>query len=256
LLFLGGHRAKQPPTPEHPFGFGRERYFWAFVVALVLFSMGAVFAIYEGVEKLRHPEPLSHPFVAVGVLVGSIALECFSLRAAVVAAREIRGSLGWWEFVRRSKSPELPVVLLEDAGALAGLAFALVGVGLAIATGDVRYDGLGSIAIGVLLGAIACVMAVEMKSLLMGEAASEEIRSKIREGLLEHPQVVQIIHMRTQHLGPEELLVAAKIEFADGMSVAELAGVIDSVEEGLRARVAIARVIYIEPDVHRAALPT
>lgn len=255
LLVLGGHRSQRPPTPEHPFGFGRERYFWAFVVALVLFSMGAVFAIHEGVEKLTHLEPITYPFVAVGVLGASILLEMFSLRTAMQAAGEVRGGQSWWEFIRRSKSPEIPVVLLEDVGALAGLVLALTGVGLTIATGDVRFDAFGSIAIGVLLGVIACIMAVEMKSLLMGEAARDEIQLEIQEALLEHAQVVRVIHMRTQHLGPDELLVAAKLEFSDSLSVAELASVIDSVEAGLRARVPIARVVFIEPDIHRASSP-
>jgi len=251
LLILGGHRASRPATPEHPFGFGRERYFWAFVVALVLFSMGALFAVYEGIERLRHPAPLVDPAWAVGVLVVSIGLELFSLRTAVVAANQVRDGAGWWEFVRRSKSPEIPVVLLEDVGALLGLVLALAAVTASIVTGDSRFDGFGSIAIGLLLGGIACVMATEMKSLLMGEAASAAGQERIRAALLAHPEVVHVIHMRTQHLGPDELLVAAKLEFAGDRSVAELARVIDDVEDHLRERVPTARVVYIEPDIRR-----
>jgi cation diffusion facilitator family transporter len=253
LLFLGGHRASREPTREHPFGFGRERYFWSFVVALVLFSMGAVFAVYEGAGKLRHPEPLSQPAWAVGVLLIGILLEGYSLRTAVVESREPRGDRGWWAFIRHSKSPELPVVLLEDTGALLGLLLALAGVGLAAWTGDARFDGLASISIGVLLGVIAIVLAGEMKSLLIGESADPRTADAIRARLESHPQVTRLIHMRTQHLGPDELLVAAKLEFSDELSLGELARAIDSVETAVRERVPIARVIYLEPDVHRGA---
>jgi cation diffusion facilitator family transporter len=253
LLFLGGHRARREPTQEHPFGYGRERYFWAFIVALVLFSMGAVFAVYEGIEKLRHPEPLVNPAWAVGVLLVGLLLETASLRTAVRESHEPRGDRGWWEFIRHSKSPELPVVLLEDTGALLGLLLALVGVGLAIWTGDARFDGFASIAIGGLLAAIAIVLAGEMKSLLIGESADPATRDEIGSALQSHPQVERLIHMRTQHLGPDELLVAAKLEFADGLSAAELARAIDAIEELVRERVPIARVIYLEPDLHRTA---
>jgi cation diffusion facilitator family transporter len=251
LLFLGGHRARREPTVEHPFGYGRERYFWAFVVALVLFSMGAVFAVYEGVEKLRHPHPLVSPLWAIGVLVVGLVLESASLRTAARAARVVRGEHGWWDFIRRSKSPELPVVILEDTGALVGLLLALAGIGLAIATGDARYDGFASIAIGILLGVIAMVMSAEMKSLLMGESADPAKRSEIRSFLESHPAVRRIIHMRTQHLGPDELLVAAKLEFSSDLVVLDLARAIDEIEDAIREHVSIARVIYIEPDVYR-----
>jgi cation diffusion facilitator family transporter len=253
LLVYGAHRAGRDPTPEHPFGHGRERYFWAFVVALVLFSMGAVFAVYEGVEKFLHPEPLSQPGIAVAVLLVGIALEVFSLRTAIRESRELRAGRGWWAFIRRSKSPELPVILLEDVGALLGLVFALTGVGLAAATGDARFDGYASIAIGALLAAIAGVLAVEMQSLLIGESADRPTLAAIRSTLQEHAQVERVIHMKTQHLGPDELLVAAKLEFSDGLSVPELAAVIDDIEHTLREAVPIARVIYLEPDVHRGA---
>jgi cation diffusion facilitator family transporter len=253
LLFLGGHRARRAPTREHPFGFGRERYFWSFVVALVLFSMGAVFAIYEGVAKLQHPEPLSKPAWAVGVLLVGILLESYSLRTAVVESREPRGDLGWWAFIRHSKSPELPVVLLEDTGALLGLVLALAGVGLAAWTGDARFDGFATISIGVLLAVIAVVLASEMKSLLIGESAEPGTRAAIRAALESHSQVTRLIHLRTQHLGPDELLVAAKLEFSNDLSLDQLARAIDAVENDVREAAPVARVIYIEPDVHRSA---
>jgi cation diffusion facilitator family transporter len=252
LLVLGGHRARRDPTLEHPFGYGSERYFWAFVVALVLFSLGSLFAIGEGVAKLRDPHDLTSPGWAIGVLVVAIVLEALSLRTALREAGKVRGDLGWWDYVRRSKSPELPVVLLEDMGALLGLVFALSGVSLSILTGDPSFDAAGSIAIGVLLGAIAIVLATEMKSLLIGESASRADREALRGAIEGAPEVSRLIHMRTLHLGPEELLVAAKVEFRAGLDVAGMAAAIDAVEARLREAVASARVIYIEPDVHRA----
>jgi cation diffusion facilitator family transporter len=251
LLFWGGSRARREPTPEHPFGFGRERYFWAFVVALVLFSLGAVFAIYEGIHKIQHPEPLARMGWAIGVLLVGVVLETFSLRTAVVESREPKGNATWWEYIRHSKSPELPVVLLEDCGALIGLVLALMGVGLVALTGDSRWDGTMTIAIGVLLGVIAVVIAIEMKSLLIGESATLTTSKEIEDALESHPQVLRVIHMRTQHLGPDQLLVAAKLEFDAQLSISDLARVIDEAEAGVRARVPIAVRIYLEPDLHR-----
>jgi cation diffusion facilitator family transporter len=253
LLILGTARAKREATREHPFGYGRERYFWAFIVAMVLFSMGSVFAIYEGIDKLRHPHELVSPAVAIGVLVLAIALETWSFRTAIVAAQPLRGSKSWWSFIRRSKSPELPVVLLEDLGALLGLVFALVGVSLSALLGDPRFDAIGSIAIGVLLGVIAVVLAIEMKSLLIGESAEKEVRHAIRRTIEEFPAVRKLIHMRTLHLGPEELLVAVKVDFDAGLDVAGLAAAIDDLESAIRSRTPIAQVIYVEPDIARSA---
>jgi len=255
LLLLGGRLARRAATPEHPFGFGRERYFWAFVVALVLFSLGAVFAVGEGIAKLRSPHELSDPAWALGVLGVAIALEGWSLRTAVREANRARGRQGFRRFVRSTKSPELPVVLLEDVGALVGLACALAAVSLAVATGDARWDAVGSIAIGVLLGAIAWVLAREMRSLLLGEAAAPEAERAIREALLGGAELTRVIHLRTLHLGPEELLVATKVEFQGSLSVAELARSIDAAEARVRARVPEARLIFIEPDVHREPAP-
>ena len=251
LLFWGGRRARREPTLEHAFGFGRERYFWAFIVALVLFSLGAVFAIHEGVNKVRHPEPLARMGWAIGVLLVGVVLETLSLRTAVVESREPRGDASWWEYIRHSKSPEIPVVLLEDCGALFGLVLALTGVGLATWTGDPRWDGYMTIAIGALLGVIAVVIAIEMKSLLIGESATLATSNEIEDALESHPRVKRVIHTRTQHMGPDQLLVAAKIEFDARLSITELVRVIDEVEVGVRQRVPIAVRIYIEPDIHR-----
>jgi cation diffusion facilitator family transporter len=248
LLLLGGQRAQQEPSPAHPFGYGRERYFWAFVVAVVLFALGSLFALYEGVSKLRDPHSLHSLSWAVGVLLLAIVFEGAALWNALREAERVRGDASWWQFIRHAKSPELPVVLLEDTGALLGLVFALAGVGLAAFTGDARFDALGSIAIGLLLGAIAIVLAAEMKSLLIGEAARPGTREEIARIIEAHPAVRSLLHLRTQHLGPEELLVAAKLQLEPDLSIARLTAAIDEIEAQLRARVPAARVTYLQPD--------
>ena len=252
LLFLGGRRARKAPTQQHPFGFGRERYFWSFVVAVVLFTAGGLFALLEGVEKLRHPHELESWEWAAGTLVVAFVLEAFSLRTAVRESRALKGEQRWSAFVRHAKVPELPVVLLEDMGALLGLAFALVGVGLAEVTGNPRFDALGSIAIGLLLGFIAFVLAVEMKSLLIGEAAAPAMQSRICSALEGTDGIERVIHLRTEHLGPEDLLVVAKIAVEASTATGETAQLIDRAEAAVRAAVPEARLIFLEPDVDRA----
>ncbi len=251
LLLLGGARSRQKATPEHPFGYGHERYFWGFVVALVLFSMGAIFAIYEGLEKLLRPHAIESPQWAIGVLGVAVVLEALSFRTAIREAAKLRGDASWWSFIRHAKSPELPVVLLEDLGALLGLAFALAGVGLALVTGEPRWDAAGSIAIGVLLGAIALILGAEMKSLLIGEGASAQHIRWICTALCTGDEILRVIHLKTLHLGPEELLVAAKVEFRPDLDLHALARAIDAAEARVRARVPAARMIYLEPDVFR-----
>jgi cation diffusion facilitator family transporter len=250
LLFLGGRRARRRPTAEHPFGFGQERYFWAFIVALMLFSLGGLFAVVEGIDKLVHPHELESFPIALAVLLVAVVLEAFSFRTAARQASEVRGEASWWQYIRRSKSPELPVVLLEDTGALLGLFLALAGVSAAQVTGNSRWDALGSIGIGILLGVIAIVLATEMKSLLIGESASSNLDDAIRSAIVDGTEVQRVIHLRTMHLGPDELLVAAKLEI-DAPSVPDLARAIDGAEARVRAAVPIARVIYFEPDVYR-----
>ncbi len=247
LLFLGGRRATRVATPTHPFGFGRERYFWAFAVALVLFSMGGLFALYEGYHKLSDPHEIDSPWVAIGILVFALVIEGFSLHTAIKEARHAKGLQSWWGFIRHSKQPELPVVLLEDTGAELGLVFALVGVVVAWQTGDPRWDAVGSMAIGVLLIVIAIVLIIEMKGLLIGEAASDADVAKITEAMQSSPRVDAVVHMRTQHIGPDEILVAAKLEYDSGLSFDDLSGVIDQTEANVRAAVPAARMIYIEP---------
>jgi cation diffusion facilitator family transporter len=251
LLLLGDKRAEREADADHPFGYGNDRYFYAFVVALVLFSLGSLFALYEGYEKISHPHPLDSPIVAIAVLVVAIGLEGFSLRTAVTEAKPERGHLTWWEFIRRSKSPELPVVLLEDTAALLGLIFALAGIGLAIGFDQPRFDGVGTLAIGVLLGAVAVILAVEMKSLLIGEGASRSQVAAISTALVDGAEVTRLIHLRTMHLGPEQLLVAAKIGLRPELDLPAVAQVIDAAERRVRAAVPIADLIYLEPDLYR-----
>ncbi|MFC7617586.1 cation diffusion facilitator family transporter [Actinokineospora soli] len=250
LLLLGQKTSQRRATKEHPFGYGRDRYFWSFVVALLLFSLGSVFALYEGIHKLTHPEELTSPIVAIVILVVAIVLETFSFRTAIVESAKIKGDASWWGFIRHSRVPELPVVLLEDAGALFGLVFALIGVGMSMVTGDPVWDAVGTVAIGVLLGVIAIILIIEMKSLLIGEGATDAELTTIVDKLCTG-QVVRVIHVRTQYVGPEELLVAAKIELVPGLDLAGVAAAIDDAEARVRAAVPSARLIYLEPDLYR-----
>ncbi|QFU86319.1 cation diffusion facilitator family transporter [Amycolatopsis sp. YIM 10] len=250
LLLLGQKTSQRKATKEHPFGYGRDRYFYSFIVALMLFTLGAAFALYEGIHKLQAPEELSSPLVAVGILVVAIALETYSFYTAIVESKKIKGDATWWGFIRQSRTPELPVVLLEDAGALFGLVLALLGVGLSTITGDPVFDALGTICIGVLLGIIAIILIIEMKSLLIGEGATEtELRTI--EDELAAGKVERVIHIRTQYIGPDELLVAAKLAMRPGLETAEVAQAIDDAEHRVRAKVPAARLIYLEPDLDR-----
>ncbi len=257
LLMFGSKRGRREADAEHPFGYGPERYFWAFVVALVLFSLGGLFALWEGIQKLITTHAVDSPVVAFVILAIAIGLESFSLRTAAHEARAVKpAGMSWWKFIHATKSPELPVVLLEDTGALAGLVFALAGLAIAEITGNPRWDAVGSIAIGLLLVAIAIILAVEMKGLLIGESASDANQHAIETALTSPASVLGLIHLRTMHLGPEELLVAAKIEFRHELSVAELARAIDDAEHALRAAVPIAHTVYIEPDIRRSSAPS
>jgi cation diffusion facilitator family transporter len=251
LLLLGGKRAERAATPAHPFGYGRERYVYAFIVAIVLFSVGGLFALYEAWQKWNEPHPIdSWQWVPIVVLLAAMAMEGFALRTAVIESNRVRGGRSWVAFVRRSKSPELPVILLEDTGALLGLVFALVGVSMTLLTDEGRWDAAGTAMIGLLLVIIAVILAIEMKSLLIGESAGRENLRAI-ESALPGNGVESIIHLRTLHLGPEELLVAAKVVVPATATGEEVADAIDAAERRVRAAVPIARVIYLEPDLHR-----
>jgi cation diffusion facilitator family transporter len=251
LLLIGGKRARQAPSTLHPFGYARARYIYAFLVAVVLFTLGGLYALYEGYHKIVDPHPLTSPLVAVAVLVIAIALEGFALRTAVREANRTRGSRDWLAFVRRARSPELPVLLLEDSGALVGLVLALLGVGLSVLTDNGVYDGISSICIGLLLGAIAILLAREITSLLIGEAALPEQIGKIHSAVLATPGVDQVIHLRTVHLGPDDLLVAAKIGVPTEVDAEDVAATINAAEARIREALPIARIIYLEPDIYR-----
>ncbi len=255
LLLLGMRRARKPPSREHPFGYGRERYFWAFVVSVVLFALGAGYAIFEGINKVRHPHEIKNLWWAVGILAAGILLESFSFRMAIKESNKVRGNQGWWTFIRRSRSPELPVVVLEDFGALLGLVLALAAVLLAELTGNPVWDGIGTLSIGVLLGLIAIVLAIEMKSLLIGEGALPEHRKKLLAATKAVPGVREVAHMRTQHIGPDDLLVGLKVLFDPDLSMVEIARVVDDIQAQLEEAVPYSTVVYVEPELKHASTP-
>jgi cation diffusion facilitator family transporter len=253
LLLIGGRRSKREATPQHPFGYGRDRYIYAFIVSVVLFSVGGLFALYEAWHKFQHPEPIEQwQWVPVTVLLIAIILESLSFRTAIKESNTIRGGTSWKMFIRHAKAPELPVILLEDFAALVGLVFALFGVGMTLITHNGVFDAIGTALIGLLLVTVAVVLAVETKSLLLGESATDEHVRAIESAIVAGPEVDRIIHMRTLHLGPDELLVAAKIGVRASDSAAEVAHGIDAAEARIRAAVPIARVIYLEPDIYVA----
>ena len=255
LLLLGKKRSERAADAEHPFGYGRTRYVYAFIVAIVLFSVGGLYSLYEGVHKVQDPHPLDPDWwwLPLVVLVVAIVLESFSLRTAVRESNLVRGNQGWVAFIRRSKAPELPVVLLEDIAALLGLVFALIGVGLTALTGNGLFDGIGTLAIAALLIAVAIVLGIEMKSLLVGEGANPDDDAAIRTVIEAHPRIVRLIHSKTLYVGPEELLVAAKIGFEADLPLSDVAIAIDEIGKSVRDRVPVARIIYLEADVYQPA---
>ena len=255
LLIVGRGRSIRPPSDEHPFGFGRERYFYGFVVSVMLFTVGAAFSIYDGVHKILNPEKIHSPAIAFGVLALSAVLEAFSLRTGIREANKVRGQRSWGTFIRRTKAPELPVVLLEDLAALIGLAFAFVGIALSVITGNGRWDGVGSLGIGLLLATAAAILAIEMKSLLIGEAASPEMQRMIIAALEDGPELSRVIHMRTVHMSPDSVLVAAKVGVRESDSARQIAAGIDAAERRVREAVPIAKTIYLEPDIYRPSRP-
>jgi cation diffusion facilitator family transporter len=253
LLLLGGKRARREATPAHPFGYGRERYFYAFIVSIILFTIGGVFSIYEGINKLQHPHELEMWWLPLLVLAIAIVLESLSLRTAVRESNPLRGSASWIQFIRHAKAPELPVVLLEDLAALLGLAFAFVGIGLTAITGNAIFDAIGTLCIGALLVVVAIVLGIETKSLLLGEGARPDDVKAISRAIEASPKVTGLIHMKTLFVGPEELLVAAKVGFIAASKLSDVASEIDAIEQRIRTAVPVARVIYIEPDVVRVS---
>jgi cation diffusion facilitator family transporter len=255
LLLIGRGRSRRARTAEHPFGFGRERYFYGFVVAVMLFTVGAVFSIYDGIHKILDPGELESPVVAYAVLALSMVLEGLSLRTAIHEANEVRQKgHGWRQFVHVTKTPELPVVLLEDSAALIGLFFAFLGVLLSELTGHTEWDGVGSVGIGLLLACAAFIVGYETKSLLIGESATDEQSAQIVTAIESGPEKFRLIHLRTSHIGPETLLVAAKVGVAGDQTAADLAAGIDATEKRIRAVVPIAETIYLEPDIYHPGM--
>lgn len=252
LLLFGSRRAKRKADRDNPFGYGRERYFWSFIVALVLFSMGGLFALYEGIQKLAHPHETHNLAVAIVILSVAVALETFSLLTALKEVRHVKPKgMSLWRFIRHTRSPELPVVLLEDIGAEIGLILALGGVLLSHFTHNPRWDSIASVLIGVLLTVIALILATEMKSSLMGETATDEAEDRIRNAATAHPLVRRIIHLKTQHIGPDALIVGLKVEFDHSLTMPQLADAIDAVEAIVREAEPTAVTIYLEPDIFR-----
>jgi cation diffusion facilitator family transporter len=248
LLIIGGKRAKRAATASHPFGYGRSRYIYAFMVSIVLFAVGGLFSIMEGLNKLQHPHELEMVWLPMVVLGAAILMESFSLRTAVIESNHVRGKQSWVEFIRHAKSPELPVILLEDLAALIGLVLAFGGVGLTVLTGDPIWDAIGTLAIGGLLVLVAIVLGLETSSLLVGEGATAQDTGKIRKALAGTAGVESVIHMKTLYLGPDELMVGAKIAVAEKATGKQIAGIIDAAEKSMRDAVPAARVIYLEPD--------
>ncbi len=253
LLLLGGKRAKRKATPTHPFGYGRSRYIYAFMVSIVLFSVGGMFSILEGFEKLSHPHEIEQAWLPLTVLGVAIVLESFSLYTALKAAKEERGRTSLYNFIRHAKSPELPVVILEDIAALLGLVFAFAGVGLTVLTHNPIWDAIGTLAIGGLLVLVAIVLGIETSSLLVGEGATEKDNTKIAAAIRSTKGVHDIIHMKTLYLGPDELMVAAKIAVSGTDSAKDIAHIIDQAEVNIRKEVHAAQVIYLEPDILRSS---
>jgi len=251
LLLIGGRRSTKAADEEHPFGYGRARFLYGFLVAIILFTVGGAYSLYEGVHKLQNPEPLEVPWLPNVVILISMVLEGFSFRTARHESLPFKGSGSWVSFIRRAKAPELPIVLLEDTAALTGLTFALIGVGLTIITGNPLFDAVGTLFIGALLIAVAVILGIETKSLLIGEGASPENLATIRDVMNAHPTVESLIHMKTLYLGPDELMIAAKVAFPKATRLVEIATAIDALEAEIRAKIPAARVIYIEPDLYQ-----
>ncbi len=252
LLLIGGKRSTREADDQYQFGYGRIRYVYGFMVAIVLFIIGGLYSVYEGWHKIHDPHEMHDVGIALGVLIVAVILESFSFRTAIREANKARGARTFPQFIKDARQPELPVILLEDFGALIGLIFALFGVSMAAITHDGRWDGLGAIAIGVLLIVIAVILVREMASMLVGEAALPEEVESVRAALLSAPLVDRLIHLRTLHVGPDALLVAAKIGITADMTAQQIAAGIDEAESILRTAVPSAEYVFLEPDIYRA----
>jgi len=249
LLLIGGKRSKRVADDKYQFGYGRVRYVYGFMVAIVLFMVGGIYSLYEGWHKWNHPEPVNNHWIAIGVLTIAIILESLSFRTAILETNKVRGKRSFAKFVRDARQPELPVILLEDFGALLGLVFAMFGVSFAVITGDGRWDGMGAMAIGTLLIIIAIILIREMSAMLVGEGALPEEYDAVKTALESAPLVERVIHLRTLHVGPDALLVGAKIAISRCDSAQDIAQGIDEAERLLRLAVPSAQYVFLEPDL-------
>jgi cation diffusion facilitator family transporter len=251
LLIIGGRKSRKEASESHPFGYGRQRYIYAFMVSIVLFSIGGLFSVYEGIQKLNEPHELEQAWLPLTVLGVSIVLESFSLRTALREVKKDRGTKTLIQYIRHAKAPELPVVVLEDIAALIGLVLAFAGVGLTVATHNPVFDAIGTLAIGGLLLLVAIVLGAETSSLLIGEGATIDDANAISAALAGAAGVQSVIHMKTLYLGPDELMLGAKIAVDPTATAAQIAAMIDAAEVAVRTAVPAVRVIYLEPDILR-----
>jgi cation diffusion facilitator family transporter len=247
LLLWGMKQAKRPPSPDYPLGWGKAVFFWSFIVALVLFSLGGLFSVYEGWHKLAHPEDLSYPWVAVGVLVFGLIAETVSLRACLQEVNKVRGRKTLWQWFRESRQSELVVILGEDLAALLGLALALLAVLMTIVSGNPMWDALGSMAIGVVLILVAAGIGYEIKGLLIGQSADPETVARLREFLEKQDHVDTVLRILTLQLGTS-LMVALKVKM-NSASAAEMVAAINRAERALRAEFPEIQWLFFEPDV-------
>lgn len=248
LLLYGMKHAKRPPSPDFPLGYGKAIYFWAFLVALMLFSVGGLFSIYEGVHKLHEPEPLKWPWLAVGVLAFGFIVEAFSMAACMREVNIARGSRSLWRWFRDSRQSELIVIFGEDLAALAGLGFALVAVLLTMITGDPMYDALGSIGIGVLLVVVAVFVSKEVHDLLIGQSVDPDAKAAIFEYLNGRSEIKRVFNLLTLQLGPD-VMVAIKAEMSRDLATRGVVDAINAVEEGLKQKFPDVKWCFFEPDV-------
>lgn len=251
LLLFGVKRAQQAPDPSHPLGYGRSLYFWSFLVALLLFSGGGVFSIYEGIHKLSHPEPIEKVHLGLGILGFSLLLEGGSTLSNIREMNKRRGQTPFFQYLRETKDSDLIVIFGENAAASVGLVVAAIALGVAYVTNDPKWDALGSIGIGLVLVAVAVFLAVEVKSLLIGEAADPGVEAAVRESVNAHPKIDRVLHVITVQQGPGEVLVAVKVSFYEGVSTNEVCLAINEFEAALRKRRPDARWVFVEPDIPR-----
>ena len=248
LLLVGIKKSRKPPDPMHPLGYGRNMYFYSFIVALLLFAGGGMFSIYEGIHKMRHPEPVGDVMIAIVILVASILLEGWATLGNLKTMKQRRGNTPLFKYLRESKDSDLVVVFGENSAAVLGLVLALVAVVLAKQTGDGRWDAVGSLAIGLVLIGVAVFLAVEIKALLVGECADTKVVDTVSEIAAADPNVKKVLEVITIQQGPGEIVLMMKLHFASGIDSDQLVGVINSFEEKVRARIPEAKWSFIEPD--------